>query len=343
MLTSDLWQNDSEYRRDIFRTFLKYSTFIGFSLVAFYLYKGKIFNSLVSFIFAISCLLIIYFQINNKYNSKLKHIFICLFITAITINAFTAKINSGAYFYLSIIPFTSYLLFGVDHGKYYNIAGLSVNVAIVLYRVIYYTESVHPGMLESMVVCIVSMMLLSHFFETNRSISFAKLQKIAAIDPLTGLNNRRHVHSIFTKLTNQDSQCEKLDSSIVMILIDLDHFKTINDKFGHRIGDEVLTQVSQIINDACRSCGWAFRFGGEEFCLLIPDLPIGQEMIIAERLRSSIENCKIKIDMMACSVTASLGVACWPNEAVDLNQLYELADQRLYKAKNWGRNQVVVC
>jgi diguanylate cyclase (GGDEF)-like protein len=153
----------------------------------------------------------------------------------------------------------------------------------------------------------------------------------AQTDPLTGLANRRTMAAAIEKLASAGQ-------SFSLIAVDIDHFKKINDRFGHDAGDFLLQKISILINQSSRSGDLACRTGGEEFLLILPRTTLTQAVEIGERLRLMIESTSFG---RVGKVTASLGVSCWPNENKTVQQIIKVADDNLYVAKQNGRNKVV--
>lgn len=157
----------------------------------------------------------------------------------------------------------------------------------------------------------------------------------AAMDTLTGLPNRRAVNDSLKRMLAQSSRAA---SPLAVILLDLDHFKQINDTFGHEEGDAVLAAVGDVLSSAMRSSDFVGRNGGEEFIALLPDTDADGAAMMAERLLVAI--AKVKPARMERTITASLGVAVHPDVATDSETLLRLADRALYAAKRGGRNRV---
>ncbi|CBL45335.1 Hypothetical protein HDN1F_17520 [gamma proteobacterium HdN1] len=126
-------------------------------------------------------------------------------------------------------------------------------------------------------------------------------------------------------------------------MLDLDHFKHINDTWGHHAGDAVLVAASEIMMANARPYDEVGRYGGEEFAILLPGVTLKIAAGIAERLRKAISDAVVEIDGNRISISASFGVACYPTHAIsDLNDLLKAADQALYEAKRGGRNRVIL-
>ncbi|MFJ8265684.1 sensor domain-containing diguanylate cyclase [Peribacillus asahii] len=147
------------------------------------------------------------------------------------------------------------------------------------------------------------------------------------LDPLTGYYNRR---SLEQKLNTLDRYS--------IILFDIDHFKSVNDEFGHQVGDEVLKYLSRLVKKETRENDLCFRIGGEEFMIVLPDTDIEMSKTIAERIRKTIEDT---ISPTGKLITISIGIGHFPNTANNFTDLFSVVDKALYKAKQEGRNRVV--
>lgn len=166
------------------------------------------------------------------------------------------------------------------------------------------------------------------------------LQWQAWHDPLTRLNNRG---ALFERAKILAKSCAQQSLPFSVIQIDLDHFKSINDRFGHQAGDRVLSHSAGLIASALRTNDVAGRVGGEEFCVVLPGIALDEAAGIAERIRSHINSKEILVKKSTTvRVSASLGVSCAQEKGnYDFEQLQSIADARLYRAKQRGRNQVV--
>ncbi|HDO7855981.1 TPA: diguanylate cyclase [Legionella pneumophila] len=159
-------------------------------------------------------------------------------------------------------------------------------------------------------------------------------------DPLTGLYNRRYLEDFLFK---QLHQAERTKASFAILMLDLDHFKKINDTFGHDAGDLVLKELGQILNSDIRLGDIAARYGGEEFVLLLYDIDAQAAKMKAENLRSAISNLQVKYRAQPVGqITASISISVYPDDAKSPAEVIEAADKALYQAKNKGRNKVIL-
>lgn len=161
------------------------------------------------------------------------------------------------------------------------------------------------------------------------------LSLLAGFDPLTGLPNRRLFDDRLEQAIRRLSRKGAL-GGVALIFLDLDGFKPINDKHGHKFGDAVLRVVASRISEAIRPGDTVSRWAGDEFVVLVEDAGEGAIIEMIERLRQRIEQA-IEIDEVAVHVRASIGAACYPDEASSAAQLLELADRRMYKNKEVRR------
>lgn len=164
----------------------------------------------------------------------------------------------------------------------------------------------------------------------------ARLDQLARTDPLTGLLNRRHLNEL---LTVEHDRAMRLGSEFAVILLDLDHFKAINDQYGHHIGDEVLIATAATMLTEVRSIDRVARYGGEEFIILMPGVSLEQGASTADRVRQKIAEIIFNFEEEAFNVTVSCGVAGW-ERSESVESLMKRADTALYQAKSVGRNSV---
>ncbi len=166
-----------------------------------------------------------------------------------------------------------------------------------------------------------------------------KLKKLSLLDALTGTNNRRSLTNI---LKESITQLHTEGTSFSVLLLDIDHFKKINDTYGHVVGDHVLQKIGSALREKMRSVDTIARYGGEEFCIVLPNTLAHHAREIAERLRHLVSEMIFDCEKGSFQITCSIGV-CQAHSAVKkVNEIFEMADAALYKAKNSGRNCVVM-
>jgi diguanylate cyclase (GGDEF)-like protein/PAS domain S-box-containing protein len=173
---------------------------------------------------------------------------------------------------------------------------------------------------------------------SGRKLAEEKLRELASLDPLTGVYNRRQ----FDDLARAEMErWRRYGSRPSLIMLDGDHFKAVNDRYGHQAGDDVLKRIAAICKDAVRQVDVVARMGGEEFAVLLPETDLAAAKLVAERIRAGAEAASVEWDDTAISFTLSLGLVQAQSRDEAIGDLIRLADQALYRAKHNGRNQVV--
>jgi len=164
------------------------------------------------------------------------------------------------------------------------------------------------------------------------------IKDLTIIDDVTGLYNSRHLHTL---LEAEISRSRREESNFSIIFLDLDFFKHVNDDHDHLVGSRLLREVGQLLKQSLRSIDWAIRYGGDEFILLLPGSNKDDSMRVARRLKEYLnENVFFRKEKLNISITASFGVATFPDDAKDKENLLRLADMAMYEVKKSGRNGV---
>jgi diguanylate cyclase (GGDEF)-like protein len=165
-----------------------------------------------------------------------------------------------------------------------------------------------------------------------------QLERLATIDSMTGLYNRRH---FLDQADAEWSRFQRHQRPLSMLMIDIDHFKQVNDRYGHAVGDETLIAVAQACAGGKRQSDIVGRLGGEEFAILLPETELAQAAIVADRLRAAIAGQVVTAHKVQFKVTASIAIAAASVSMSGIDALMRAADQALYQAKAKGRNCVV--
>jgi diguanylate cyclase (GGDEF)-like protein len=167
----------------------------------------------------------------------------------------------------------------------------------------------------------------------------AKLQEQASRDPLTGLYNRRFMDTIAGR---EIARCDRDNQYMAVMMVDVDHFKKVNDTHGHAGGDEVLKMLSALFLEKVRTTDIPCRYGGEEFLLLLPGMTAEIAMLRANQWRSTFAERSVQFGGVPIQCTISVGVAIYPNHGENMDELTRCADLALYRAKKQGRNRVIL-
>ncbi len=169
---------------------------------------------------------------------------------------------------------------------------------------------------------------------------FREVQRLAVTDPLTGLYNRRY---FMERASNEFKRAKRYLTPLSVIMLDIDHFKQVNDTYGHLAGDQVLQNLAKLCQSTLRAVDIIGRYGGEEFMVMLPETPLKKAQHTAERLRSEIAAHTTRFDEHVIRITASMGVAEVCEQTESLDALLDQTDRALYNAKGSGRNKVVLC
>jgi diguanylate cyclase (GGDEF)-like protein len=180
--------------------------------------------------------------------------------------------------------------------------------------------------------------------------AYQRIEEASLTDPVTGLRNRRFLEQTIgpdLDLARRHAVQKTTDGDLICLIVDLDHFKSVNDRYGHATGDAVLVQAAQVMRGSVRSSDYVVRWGGEEFLIVVRFNDRAQAPLIAEKVRAAVEaHPFVRADGPPLTVTCSIGVAPYPlskdtPDAVSWEAVIKLADDALYEAKRGGRNRAV--
>ncbi|TGN39362.1 GGDEF domain-containing protein [Marinobacter confluentis] len=242
-----------------------------------------------------------------------------------------------AYVWILMIPVLSYLLLGKR-------AGFRLSAPFLLAGCVVYAVSTSLGNviavidLLNLVLCAVLMLAFVHIYETRREEAEMKLFTMAQSDFLTGLANRASFHSTLTRTV---AECARSGSGFALVIMDLDHFKVVNDTMGHDAGDQTLTRIGTLLTERVRTTDSVARLGGEEFGLILRDLKFDDSYELVDELRERIARMEVPYGDATIRLTASFGIAHFPEHGRSAETLYRVADRCLYTGKQSGRNTVV--
>lgn len=263
----------------------------------------------------------------------------------------TITAQSPWFYIIFILPFASVV---------FSVRIVQRTLATILFPVVYYLcffrfdgsrmarEVVFSGVSLNLVVATIfmSVMLGQMIYNLNRNNFFQsredkkqrrEIRDLANHDQLTGLYNRRKFEE---RIQEEFKRSKRYDLDLTVMIIDLDHFKHVNDTFGHQTGDEVLEVIGDIISSATRRSDLAGRYGGEEFCVALPETHLEKSLELAQRIRERLKERTFQSNGEEFNVTCSIGVAQLEEEE-EFSDLLERADNLLYDAKHEGRDCVI--
>lgn len=203
-----------------------------------------------------------------------------------------------------------------------------------------YLPSDSPEVVRTLALLLLPTALFGDFFKSTRhgGAQLTNDPDPAFRDVLTGLPNRRALDTAGAKLFRQSVASHK---PVSILMLDIDHFKQVNDTYGHQAGDAVLSVFGNLISDQVRSTDFVARFGGEEFIAVLPGAPLAPAIRLAERMRLVVQDTPVSQGPHQLKITTSIGVAtAFPGDKLDFRAIVERADKNLYRAKRAGRNRV---
>jgi len=243
----------------------------------------------------------------------------------------------AAFAWVLMMPVLAYLLLGKHEGMILSIPFMAAGCMA------YYCYLGRIGSAGSLidllnvVMCAVLMLVFVHFYEVRREEAEQRLVDMAQTDALTGLANRSSFQSTLVRTI---AESERNGTGFALVIMDIDHFKMVNDTLGHEAGDLVLASISRCLTERLRSTDFVARLGGEEFGLILRDVQPAVAYDLMDELRQRIAGRKLKYGDASIRVTACFGIAQWPDNGRDSETLFRAADRCLYRGKRSGRNCV---
>lgn len=248
--------------------------------------------------------------------------------------------SKTAFVWVYSMPVLAYLLLGRKRGSL--LALPFVLGACVLYL---YTKPINldaAGLIDlsNALFCGVMIIVFVHLYETRRAKAHYQLQQMARTDALTGVASRG---SFQQSLEQSVREAQRSQSKLVLVILDVDHFKAVNDQYGHDAGDQALRYICNSLSQRLRNTDTLGRLGGEEFGLLLRNTDHRAAEPLVETLREQIASTPLIYGEQRIFLSVTLGLAEWPGDGESVEQLYRCADQRLYRGKEQGRNRLVSC
>lgn len=237
-----------------------------------------------------------------------------------------------------LVPLLSHLLLGRWQGLCVALVFIGCAGAIFVYK-----HGIWDGWLgylsiANVVLCTASILGFSFIYEVSRAKTERELRALALADPLTGLANRSRFREVFAR---ERQRYLRQEIPLAMLVVDLDHFKRVNDDYGHDAGDMALCFVAELLASRIRQTDVAGRLGGEEFGILLSDVDLEHARRIAADLRDLVRDRPFRYRGQDIPMSVSIGIAELGRDGMDFRTLFSKADRRLYQAKAEGRNRVV--
>ncbi|WP_148862151.1 GGDEF domain-containing protein [Marinobacter fonticola] len=250
----------------------------------------------------------------------------------------TDRTSITVFGWVLLVPLLSHLLHGRRVGLAIAVVFIVGAGSIFLMKYHDSVELMQPVPITNMVILTLCLLVFSNVYEVSRERTALKLLHLARTDVLTGLANRAMLQERYAQ---EEARARREKRPLAVIVLDLDHFKDVNDRYGHDVGDEALIHVANLLRQRLRATDLACRLGGEEFGALLPSTSSHHALALCETLRATLEANPLRLGDITIPLTMSLGTAELGTDGHSLRTLVARADQRLYVAKTRGRNQVV--
>lgn len=324
------------HRRSVLKLLLWVSATFGFF---FSMLNWQVNSILAIFelVLAIYSLILLPFARNDQQQLKVSLLFLIPLYSMILYALSIPSSSETVYVWVLVIPVLSHLLLGRWFGLALSLIFMSAGLVLFVLR--FHDNAALFNLVAGSNVMLagVATLIFSHVYEVSRTRAHRKLLHLATTDSLTSLANRTRFLDVFERERNH---AIRNSSDLSLLLLDLDHFKCVNDNHGHDVGDEVLKYVSATISHRLRKTDLACRLGGEEFGVLLPGASLERAISIAETIRKNIADVPYTRADKLIPLSVSIGVAEYGDDGLDLESLYAVADRHLYRAKASGRNRI---
>lgn len=237
-----------------------------------------------------------------------------------------------------IIPILAHLLLGRHQGLLLSAAFMTVTAALYWFKHQHQPALLEPLPIANTMLIGVCILAFSYVYEVTRERSELRLLELAQTDALTGLSNRIRLKETFER---ERSRAKREQTPFSLIVLDLDHFKSVNDNYGHEAGDLLLQRFASTLRKCLRASDLPARLGGEEFGILLANTNSDQAIEVSEKIRTCIEKMEVLFEGRTIRITVSGGIAELGVDGDSLRSLLGHADERLYHAKASGRNRMV--
>ncbi|SDH64033.1 diguanylate cyclase (GGDEF) domain-containing protein [Vibrio xiamenensis] len=296
---------------------------------------GNYFSASVDLLFCLFSLWVYARIKHSRYSFVMANLYTHAIITLVIVGTLTTPLSDGLFVWSCLFPVMFYLVLGKTFGFVSTAMALVVESITIVYKLNHSEVFEETLFLINLYLCFFCIWATVHILEVKRHNSENSLGELAARDALTGVYNRHALIHNFQTFRQQQNQ-----QPLALLILDIDFFKSVNDRFGHPIGDKVLVQTASLI-DGLSGDNMVYRIGGEEFCVALTNTGMAKAKQKAEHLRSAIEAYEFNDKNLPIKLTASIGVyQC--DRLISLEDVLKRADKELYRAKQNGRNQVMI-
>ena len=248
------------------------------------------------------------------------------------------KASASAFVWVYLMPVMAYLLLGQWRGFLLSVPFMLL--ATLMYLYMNHLRLDAPGLIDigNGIFCGVLVLAFMHLYEGRRADAYKQLRRLALTDTLTGVASRE---SFQRALQRCIQEAARYDTRLVLVVLDVDHFKLINDQWGHEAGDKALQHLCKCLRHRLRATDLIGRLGGEEFGILLPFTDRFDAQPLVEALCQEVARRPLEYGGQHIPLSATFGLAEWPTDGLDADELYRCTDRRLYRGKAEGRNRLV--
>lgn len=337
--TGDVTESEiygNAYRRRVLQSLLLISV-VGSLIFSFLNWSQEFFLAVYELTFSVYCLLLLPFTKQYEHQFKLSFLYLLPLYSLFLFVLSLPRETDTSFVWILVIPVLSHMLLGRWVGLWVSVTFMLLAFLIYIMHALADKQVLNALAMTNLIVASSAVLVFSHIYEIGRIRAYRKLLHLATTDNLTSLANRARFLDVFERERNH---VVRNKSSLSLLLLDLDHFKQVNDTYGHDVGDDVLKYVSATILHRIRKTDLACRLGGEEFGVLLPGADLNHAAIVAEVIRKNISDIPYTKGEIIIPLSISIGISEYHFDGSDLEKLYAVADGYLYKAKEEGRNQV---
>lgn len=325
------------YRKSVLRVLLVITTVSGFLFAGLNFQRDNLSVAVVEVVMAVYSLAMLCLIPRVKNLERWILAYLLPFFSAMMLALLSPHSTASVFVWALLIPMVAHLLLGRRKGFIVSTVFIAIAVAIYFFKFRHNMVLMQPVAVANVAILTLVILALSHVYEITREQTEARLLKLAHSDPLTGLPNRARLRDVFA---HEKVRSQRSGTPLSLVVFDLDHFKRVNDSFGHEAGDLALKHFSQLLRQSLRKTDLAARLGGEEFCMLLMDTSPAQARLVADKVRLKLEQSSFEVAGDKVHLTLSGGVAGYGEDGDELVDVLRAADNRLYAAKKNGRNQV---
>lgn len=335
-MAAQLVQN-IQYRRDVMRTLLLIIFLGGFCFSIINVYREEYLLAGLELAYSLYSIALLRIISSTDNLQRWVIAFIVPLFTLILYALYLPATSKSMFVWILTFPIISYLLLGRWVGLWVSVSFISASLFIYHLKFLDMRESINVAESLNVIFSSALMIAFAHVYEKNRENNEVRLLELAGTDSLTGIPNRLKLYESFA----QWAKCAPAQqASLSVALIDLDHFKKINDQYGHSVGDSALRHVTRFIQDQLPPNATISRLGGEEFALKVWGASLEQCSDFVDEVRRKLAVTPLIHENKPIAITFSAGIATFGEDGVTLDALLANADKRLYVAKRQGRNQV---